>query len=53
MGFKELKNFPIFGGMLSILGKDFALLRLTVLRLRESQEAPKEEFMEEPPLANK
>lgn len=53
MEFKELKNVPLFGGMLSSLGKDCALLRLTVLYLRESQEATEEELMVEPPSADK
>lgn len=53
MGFKELKNLPIFGGVLSSLGNDCTLLRPTALYLRESQEATEEELTVEPPSADK
>lgn len=42
---------PIFGNVLPSLGKDFALLALTILYFRESQEAIEEELMAEPPTA--
>lgn len=53
IGFKELENVPIFGDVLSSLGKDCALHRLPVLYFSENREAREEELIAEPPLAVK